>query len=81
MADMNKFGFRIRTRGGMVVENLMVQARDRDAAETRIRQIYQHCEILECNELAPDTRGDGVDLESVISLISREDSAPDRRED
>ena len=28
MADMNKFGFRIKTRGGMVVENLMVQARD-----------------------------------------------------
>lgn len=73
MADMTKFGFRIRTRGGMVVENLVVQARDREGAETRIRQIYQHCEILDCNTLTPDSRGDGVDLESMISLISRQE--------
>jgi len=76
MADMTKFGFRIKTRGGMVVENLMVQARDRNEAETRIRQIYRHCEILECNTLAPDTRGEGVDLEGMISLISRQDDQP-----
>lgn len=73
MADMTKFGFRIRTRGGMVVENLMVQARDREEAENRIRQIYQHCEILDCNTLAPDSRGDGMDLESMISLISKQE--------
>ncbi len=73
MAGMTKFGFRIRTRGGMVVENLMVQARDRDEAENRIRQIYQHCEILDCNTLTPDSRGDGVDLESMISLISKQE--------
>jgi hypothetical protein len=73
MAGMTKFGFRIRTRGGMVVENLMVQAQDRDQAESRIRQIYQHCEILDCNTLTPDSRGDGVDLESMISLISKQE--------
>jgi hypothetical protein len=73
MAGMTKFGFRIRTRGGMVVENLVVQAGDRDTAENRIRQIYQHCEILECNALTPDSRGDGVDLESMISLISKQE--------
>lgn len=73
MADMKRFGFRIRTRSGMVVENLVVQARDREGAETRIRQIYQHCEILECNTLTPDSRGDGVDLESMISLISKQE--------
>lgn len=72
MADLIKFGFRIRTRGGMMVENLMVQARDRDEAENRIRQIYQHCEILDCSILTPDSRGDGVDLESMISLISKQ---------
>lgn len=73
MAGMTKFGFRIRTRGGMVVENLMVQARDRDEAENRIRQIYQHCEILDCSTLTADSRGDGVDLESMISLISKQE--------
>lgn len=73
MAGMTKFGFRIRTRGGMLVENLMVQARDRDEAENRLRQIYQHCEILDCNTLTPDSRGNGVDLESMISLISKQE--------
>lgn len=73
MIDMTKFGFRIKTRGGMVVENLVVQARDRAGAETRIRQIYRHCEILECNTLTPDSRGDGVDLEGMISLISKQE--------
>jgi hypothetical protein len=72
MAGMTKFGFKIKTRGGMVVENLMVQARARHEAETRIRQIYQHCEILECSELSPETRDDGVDLEDVISLITKQ---------
>ena len=73
MAGMSKFGFRIRTRGGMMVENLMVQAHDRDGAETRIRQIYQHCEILDCSTLTLDSRGDGVDLEGMISLISKQE--------
>lgn len=73
MTAMSKFGFRIKTRGGMVVENLVVQARDQAEAEQRIRQIYHHCEILECNALIPGTRGEGVDLEGVISLISRQD--------
>lgn len=73
MTDMTKYGFRIRTRGGMTVENLVVQARRREDAEARIRQIYQHCDILECNEIATGNRGDGVDLEGMISLISKQD--------
>ncbi len=73
MADLKKYGFRIKTRGGMVVENLTVQARTREDADKRINQIYRNCEILECNELTPDARGDGVDLEGMISLISKQD--------
>jgi hypothetical protein len=73
MSDMKKFGFRIKTRGGMVVENLTVQARTREDADIRILQIYRNCEILECNELTPDSRGGGVDLEGIISLISKQD--------
>jgi len=75
MTAMIKFGFKIKTRGGMIVENLAVQARTREEAESRIRQIYQHCEILECNELAAGNRGEGVDLESMISLISKQDES------
>ena len=73
MTAMMKYRFRIRTRGGMAVDNLSVQARSREEAEARIRQIYQHCEILEFSEIAAAGRGEGADLESMISLISRQD--------
>lgn len=73
MSGMTKFGYKIRTRGGMTVENLLVHARTRELADTRIRQIYRDCEILECTELTPEARGDGLDLEGMISLISKQD--------
>ncbi len=69
---VNKYGFRIRTRGGMLVENLQLHARDREEAERKINQIYRQCSILECQELTPVIRKEGLDLEDVIGLIARE---------
>lgn len=73
---MNKYGFRIRTRSGMVVENLTVQARDRAEAEHKLKQVYHHCEVLECQELARQLKGEGLDLESMISLINKQEEKP-----
>lgn len=42
-----KYGFRIRTRTGLVVERLSIQGRDEAHAETKLRQIYQNCEIID----------------------------------
>ena len=72
---MIKFGFKIKTRGGTVVENLMIAARDRSDAERKVRQIYHHCEILECHETQPPAREDLLDLERVINLIHKESDA------
>ncbi len=76
---MTKFGFKIRTRGGMVVDNLQIGANDRAEAERKVGQIYQRCEILECVELRAGgsrTGGlkddEGLDLESAIDLIDAE---------
>ncbi len=69
---MIKFGFKIKTRGGMVVENLIVAARDRAEAERKITQMYMHCEILECRQIQTATRDDTTDLDGIISLISRQ---------
>jgi len=69
---MVKYGFRIKTRGGMVVENLMVAARDRAEAERKVTQIYHHCEILDCQTLQQSVKEEGFDLESAINLISKE---------
>jgi hypothetical protein len=73
---MNKYGFRIRTRSGGLVDNLQVQARDRIEAEARIKQIYHHCEILECQEVTPTLKKEGLDLEDVISLINKLEKQP-----
>jgi len=71
---MNKYGFKIRTRSGGVVENLQVHARDRAEAELKINQIYRHCEILECREVTPTMRKEGLDLEDVVALINKQES-------
>jgi hypothetical protein len=73
---MIKFGFKIRTRGGMVVENLMVAARDRVEAERKVTQIYHHCEILDCQMLQQPVKEEGFDLESAINLIGKEADPP-----
>jgi len=42
-----KYGFRIRTRQGLLVEHLSLFARDDADAEKKIRQMYRQCEILD----------------------------------
>ena len=69
---MIKFGFRIKTRGGMLVDNLQVTARDRAEAERKITQIYHRCEVIECVELRQTVKDEAFDLESAIDLIGKE---------
>jgi hypothetical protein len=74
---MKKYGFKIQTRGGSVVENLVIQGRDRDEAERKLRQVYHHCTILDEKVLADPVPEDASQLEGVISLISSASDAPD----
>ena len=71
---MNKYSFKIRTRGGMLVDSLQMHARDRADAERKINQIYHQCEIVECQEITPTVKKEGLDLDDVISLINKQDS-------
>jgi hypothetical protein len=71
-ASMIKFGLKIRTRSGLPVDNLVVQARDQADAERKITLMYMHCEILECRQIQTATRDDATDLDGIISLISRQ---------
>ena len=72
---MNKYGFKIRTRGGMLVENLQLHARDRAEAERKINQIYHQCQIVECQEVTRTLKKEGLDLEDVVSLINKQEPA------
>jgi len=69
--ELIKFAIRIRTRGGLPVDNLVIQARDRNEAERRINQMYLHCEILECREMQSAVREEDMNFENIITLISR----------
>lgn len=71
-AEMRKFGFRIRTRGGSMVDNLTIQGRDLGEAERKLRQVYHHCVILETREVHDAGGADVSDLEGVIGLIADE---------
>jgi len=44
---MEKYRFRIQTRLGFKVDNLLIHARDRSHAETKIRQMYLDCAIVD----------------------------------
>jgi hypothetical protein len=79
--NTTKFGFRIRTRQGLIVEHLMIHGRDEADAERKLRQMYLHCEILERSVMqpavmqpslaTPSGTGDGTSFEEIISLISK----------
>ena len=69
---MIKFEFKIKTRGGMIVDNLQIAARDRAEAERKVDQIYQRCEIIDCHEMNQPLKEEDFDLESAITLIGKE---------
>lgn len=71
---MRKFGFSIRTRSGSTVDGLVIQGRDAEEAEKKLRQVYHHCTVISMRELA-DTVGTS-DVEGVISLIAAEGAEP-----
>jgi hypothetical protein len=43
-----KYAFRIRTRVGLVINNLMIHGRDPAEAHRKLRQMYRDCEVIEC---------------------------------
>jgi hypothetical protein len=67
---MIRYGFNIRTRSGQRVDNICIMAANRTDAERRLRQMYHHCEIVNCHTEAVSLRSDPLDLEGVIGIIS-----------
>ncbi len=67
-----KYGFRIRTRSGMLVEHLMIHGRDQADAQRKLEQMYRHCQILECKTVPTAARVDPVaSFEEVLSRVTK----------
>ena len=67
-----KYVFRIRTRNGVVVDNLAIFGQCLDDAHRKLFQVYKGCEVLNCHFLqpAPGRRHGHVSYEDVVDLIS-----------
>ncbi|HUW37317.1 MAG TPA: hypothetical protein VMV91_08280 [Rhodocyclaceae bacterium] len=66
-----KYAFRIRTRDGLAVSNLMIHGRDEEHAQRKLRQIYRDCEIMECICHHGSDRTPPANFEDVLRLIAR----------
>ena len=50
LAANRKFVFKIKTKSGGIVGNIVIEAKDAEAAKHKLRQRYPECEILEMEE-------------------------------
>jgi hypothetical protein len=72
---MTRYGFNVKTRSGQRVDNITIMAATLDDAQRRLKQMYLHCEILQCREQSvPEPRRldtHTLDVEDVIGLIAQ----------
>ena len=68
---ITKYLFRIRTRGGVLVENLAISGRDEADARRKLCSIYHDCEVLDSREQRPSQIGrhGHLNYEDVVDLI------------
>jgi hypothetical protein len=50
LAANRKFVFKIKTNSGGIVGNIVIEAKDMEAAKYKLRKRYPGCEILEAKE-------------------------------
>jgi hypothetical protein len=73
---MVRYRFNIRTRSGQRVDNIQIMAVSESEAERRLRQMYHHCEVIDCHVKSAQAQVEPLDLEGVIAIISNEPSIP-----
>jgi hypothetical protein len=67
-----KYVYQIRSRNGVVVNNLQIYGRTEAEAREKLMQMYTHCEILECAGAAAEHHGN-TSYEDVLDVIVKED--------
>jgi hypothetical protein len=70
--SLTKYRFSIRTRLGLAVDNLTIHGRDEADAQRKLRQMYPHCEVLQCESHVVSIRATTASsFEDVIDLINQ----------
>lgn len=65
-----KFGFRIHTRSGATVDNLVIAGQDQADAVRKLRQMYRDCEIVESGELHAEAKATPMSFEDIAKIIN-----------
>lgn len=50
-STLSKYGYRIRTRSGVTVDNLTLQARDEGEAQQKLMRMYPGCTIIDAHDV------------------------------
>lgn len=67
---MTRFGFNIRTKSGQRVDNIQIVAATLGDAERRLRQMYWQCQIVGVREQPVARRGDVLETERAVEMMS-----------
>lgn len=65
-----KYGFRVRTRNGAVVERVLISADSEDEARVKLMQMYYQCEVLATWRDTPAPRVAGSSFEELADLLN-----------
>ena len=66
-----KYGFRVRTRQGLVVESVTIHGRDEEDAERKLRQMYLNCQIVERWVQSSNAKTAPMTFEEVVTLVTK----------
>jgi hypothetical protein len=70
---MPKYSFSVTTKNGQLVEHIQIFGVDLPDAERKLRQMYLHCEVMQCKTVDSDKRVlQSADIEDVLSLIIKD---------
>jgi len=70
---MPKFDFALTTRDGQKVEHIQIFGKDLPDAERKLRQMYHHCQITQCNTVSQEKELlQSADIEDVLTLIVKQ---------
>jgi hypothetical protein len=69
LMQLVKYVFNIRCTNGAVVNNLRINGYTREEAESKVRQMYRHCEILDTE--ATQTRAQSYSYDDVLDILCR----------
>jgi DNA-nicking Smr family endonuclease len=66
-----KYIYQIRSRNGVIVNNLQIYGHTEEEARQKLEQMYRNCEVLESG-LAPVEHNGHFSCEDIMDIISKD---------